>query len=648
MGTSDTVRQAERILVVEDNPTKAADYRALIDRNRDGILVIDHQGALRYANPAARNLLGPECVPPKAPPLRMPMSSDGVVEIEIARAHTPPATVEVRTQDIEWEGLDARLVTLHDVTVRELAIDELELTRRTQLRAKDELLSHVSHELRTPLSVIDQFVTLLLDGLAGSITDTQREYLDIAHRNTGQLRNMVEDLLAATHTQSGKLPLEPCELSLLPVLRDAEEALRQSVAEKGLTFKLEAAPDLPAAYADPRRVRQIVLNLVGNAIKFTPAGGQIRVSASLIHVEPRTRTGEGRTPGSAVRGSLAEIQISVSDTGCGIRASDRERIFDQFYQVASTRDQNRTGLGLGLFICRGLVTRQGGRIWVDSEVGRGTTLSFTLPLFHPDVVFGQAIQRRLASAGKERGLLRVFLFALDADAIGKASAVADNGEAVTINDIWEALARKTGEIRLETAAVGNEFIVLAPVNTTADTALPETLRRLLKDVLFQIAPAAVADFSCGVATQTVEAAGATEILAAARNAQVHEHGRITGKRIVIVDEESSARAMLREMLGGLGFAKVGEATGGEELLAILEKDVPDLILLDLHMPGMNGYEVIGRLKEHGRTADIPVLMVSGYKTEREELRRKSPKTVIFALAKPVDPYVLASYVSYLL
>jgi signal transduction histidine kinase len=125
---------------------------------------------------------------------------------------------------------------------------------------------------------------------------------------------------------------------------------------------IEALPELPAVYADPKRVRQILLNLVGNAIKFTPAGGTITIAAWRPANE-------------------AFLQISVRDTGCGIAAENCEHIFERLYQVKDSLEQSPKGLGLGLFICRDLVTSQGGRIWVESALTRGTTFHFTLPLF---------------------------------------------------------------------------------------------------------------------------------------------------------------------------------------------------------------------------------------------------------------------------
>jgi len=606
-------------------------YRALLDSNGEGMLVMDDKGAMRYANSAARNLLGSECTSTQDLPLCVPIDIHGVLEMEVARDNAPQAMVEVRATNVEWEGQAARLLTLHDITARKLAIEELERTRQEQLRVKDEFLAHVSHELRSPLSAVDEFVTILLDGLAGPISDQQREYLEIAHRNAGHLRDMIEDLLLATRARSGKVIVEPCEFSLASVLCDVAEGLRQTVTEKGLALKCEAAPGLPAVFADPQRVRQIVLNLVGNAIKFTPAGGTITVAAAC---RPEN---EGF------------LQISVHDTGCGICADDCERIFDQLYQAESTRRQNRKGLGLGLFISRDLVTRQGGRIWVDSTPEQGTTFHFTLPLLAPDQILRHAIQERLAVAGKEQGELCVYLFTLDTDAISRASSIADNGKGVSLNDVWEALAEKAKEIAFhETAFSGSEFTVVAVVPDRAKIAIQEKLRRRLKDVLFETIPGAVAGFSCGVATRTAETAGAAELLAAAREAQVRERERIAAKSIVLVDDDSSARRVLRVGLEQIGMRRVAEASGGGQACALLEEEVPHLMIIDLEMPGMNGYELIGRLKESRRTADIPVLVVSGYAVKTEILREKSPQKAIPVLAKPVDLDALTQYVSYLL
>jgi signal transduction histidine kinase len=247
--------------------------------------------------------------------------------------------------------------------------DENERARQAQLRLKDELVSHVSHELLTPLTAVHQFISLVNDGLAGEINAEQCEYLNVALKNVRQLQAMISDLLDVSRTQKDLLQIHPRPFCLVEALKAALIALKQEALRKKQALTLETEPDLPHILADPLRVQQILANLIGNAIKFTPEGGAIRVRAA------RRRERDA---------APEEICISVADTGCGIRPEHQARIFDQFYQVNPNGDDRRGGLGLGLYICRNLVTRQNGRLWVESQPGEGSTFAFTLPACPPE------------------------------------------------------------------------------------------------------------------------------------------------------------------------------------------------------------------------------------------------------------------------
>ena len=240
---------------------------------------------------------------------------------------------------------------------------ELEQSRRQQLLTKDQFFSNVSHELRTPLTAVYQFVTIVLDGLAGKVTPEQREYLEIALRNVGQLQAMVGDLLEAARAESGKLAIHPRGVSLSLSVEETLGTFSAHARQKGVQLRQDFAGDLPLLYVDPRRLKQILTNLVDNALKFTPKEGSVTVRAGLF--------GEDRD----------FLQVSVMDTGCGISASDAERIFDRLYQVDNSFDTNRNGLGLGLHITKELVVRHGGRIWAEGQPGKGASFHFTLPLF---------------------------------------------------------------------------------------------------------------------------------------------------------------------------------------------------------------------------------------------------------------------------
>ena len=245
---------------------------------------------------------------------------------------------------------------------RQRLAGELEQSRQEQLKLKDQFLSHVSHELRSPLTAIHGFVSILLDGMGGDLTPKQREFLDITLRNANQLTTMIGDLLDATRAQASKLVIEPQCLSLLDLVPEMLQTLVLSADAKHIALSADMRGFLPPVHADPQRIRQILTNLIENAIKFTPEHGEIHVQVSPYEVNP------------------AFLRIAVHDTGCGISSEATEMIFERLYQEANVPESRRKGLGLGLYICRELVAAHGGCIWVESQLGQGSVFFFTLPI----------------------------------------------------------------------------------------------------------------------------------------------------------------------------------------------------------------------------------------------------------------------------
>jgi len=254
-------------------------------------------------------------------------------------------------------------IIVQDVTERRKIATVLEEARQERECLQEKLLSHVSHELRTPLTAIYLFTTNLLDGVLGDLTPEQHEHLTFALDNVKQLKSMVSDLLDITRVEAHKLTVEPQHLSLGKLIDDVFSTCRTNAAVKNISLRSNIAPGLPFTWADPARVRQILINLIDNGIKFAPASGTV-----TVEVRPSAE-------------SEGFLSLSVSDTGCGISPENREIVFDRLSQVRSTADASRSGLGLGLFISRELVSRHGGRIWVESELGHGSTFYFTLPVF---------------------------------------------------------------------------------------------------------------------------------------------------------------------------------------------------------------------------------------------------------------------------
>ncbi len=247
---------------------------------------------------------------------------------------------------------------------RQALIRAMESTQNEKLEFKSRLLSHVSHELRTPLTCIHQYVSLIADGLAGPTTRDQEEYLEIALQVVNQLQAMIRDLLEASRAENGKLHVEPQYISIGNLVEQAVAMLHPVAQKKGLELRAEIESSLPPVYADPDRVLEVLINLIENAIKFTPAEGSVVARSNM---------------NKADRGI---VSVSVSDTGRGISPQMQPLIFERLNQEPGTMDsETRMGLGLGLFISRELIRLQNGKIWVTSEPGKGSVFTFTLPIY---------------------------------------------------------------------------------------------------------------------------------------------------------------------------------------------------------------------------------------------------------------------------
>ena len=280
-----------------------------------------------------------------------------------------PAAVRARVgNQIKFKRAQEKLLKLA-ATEHERQMDaelkrsaEIDRSAKEQLQLKDDFLSRVSHELRSPLTSIYSFTTILVDGLAGETTVEQNGYLEIILKNVEQLQAMIEDLLQVTQAKAGKVALDPQCVSVCEAVVYSLQTLRSAAAAKNIELSFGPSAQLAPAYADPMRLRQVLIILLDNAIKFTPSGGRVAVRAELSEDDPHL------------------VLVEVSDTGCGIDPAMRERIFEHLYQVSASDAAGRRGLGLGLHIAKDLVMRQGGEIWVDSEPGQGSRFLFTVPV----------------------------------------------------------------------------------------------------------------------------------------------------------------------------------------------------------------------------------------------------------------------------
>src|ERR671922_1095168 len=229
-------------------------------------------------------------------------------------------------------------------------------------KLKSDFVSNVSHELRTPLTAIKGSLDNMLDGLTGDLNEKQSRYLVRIKSNADRLARLINDLLDLSRIEAG-IKLKRTNLSLPSIAREVVESLGSVAAQKLISFEINC-PDINlTAWADPDRIGEVLTNLLGNAIKFTPTGGNVIVSLR--------RSGDNW------------VEVSIADTGPGITSEEASRIFDKFYQVSNPEQRKAMGTGLGLSIAKALVEMHGGKIWLESEVGKGSIFSFTLPVHQP-------------------------------------------------------------------------------------------------------------------------------------------------------------------------------------------------------------------------------------------------------------------------
>jgi len=227
-----------------------------------------------------------------------------------------------------------------------------------ETKMKSRFISTVSHELRTPLSAMKEGLAIVLNGEAGKINDKQLKFLDIVKRNINRLGRLIDDVLDFHKVEAGKMEFDMRENDINEVVRETQKTMSPLVNEKGLTISAELDESLPNASFDTDRIIQVLINLVDNAIKFTEKGG-ITIATS-------------KNNGS--------IHISVQDTGPGIRREDLPRMFYEFEQLSDVNNRKTGGTGIGLAISRQIVEEHNGKIWAESEFGKGTTINFTLPI----------------------------------------------------------------------------------------------------------------------------------------------------------------------------------------------------------------------------------------------------------------------------
>jgi PAS domain S-box-containing protein len=378
-----------RVLLLEQTERERRLKTALLDSAGEGIYGLDEHARCTFVNTTAAQMLGYEPAellgrnmhrlvhgkradgspyPPQECPINKTLRSGERVRVEgeaLWRKDGRSFLVEYSASPMVEGEVSGAVVAFSDITARKRAEEEREalLQREREaraeaeaaVRAREEVLAIVSHDLRNPLNSILGNASLLLQM---SLDEEQRvRQLQVIRRSAERMNRLIQDLLDVARLHAGqKLILEAQPLDLAPVATEACESFQPQVQQKSQRLECRVANDLPAVRADRDRLLQVLSNLIGNAVKFTPEGGRIVVEATPVD---------------------GEMRLTVADSGPGIPPENLERVFDPYWQARTTA---RLGAGLGLPIAKGVVESHGGRIWVESRPGEGATFTFTLPL----------------------------------------------------------------------------------------------------------------------------------------------------------------------------------------------------------------------------------------------------------------------------
>ena len=370
-------------------------------------------------------------------------------------------------------------------------------------RLKSEFVANVSHELSTPLATCRYFVSILLKELAGTISGQQKEYLNLMEANIDRLTHLINNLLSLSKIEAGKLELRRQQTKINNLVNEVFKNFEAQAGAKGINLENLLTENLPEVFIDNERIIEVLNNLIGNALKFTPSDGRIWVEAMIA---------------SGYAGHK-NLEIKVSDTGRGIPAEDVDKIFDKFHQMEKGLPQGSRGTGLGLAISREIIQLHGGNIWAESELGKGSRFIFTLPIFDADTFFKVRVGEEIKRARQSSSPLSLLVLLIDD--FNKIRDQVSDMEANQLLLKMEELTRQT--VRRPTDVVsrfmqGEIIAVLAGTNKEGAQSLIRRLKTTIEKENFSTSKGAMKlKILAGTATYPEDAIETEELIEAAED-----------------------------------------------------------------------------------------------------------------------------------
>lgn len=485
---------------------------------------------------------------------------------------------------------DQVAIAIDNARSYELSIQAVKEMREAD-RLKSQFLANMSHELRTPLNSIIGFSRVILKGIDGPISELQQQDLLAIHNSGQHLLGLINDILDLSRIEAGKMELTFDEVHLPDLITGVMSTAVGLVKDKAIQLMREIPADLPAVRADSMRVRQVLLNLLSNASKFTDEG-----TITVI-----TEVAEGP-------GGHTEVIVKVKDTGPGIAKDDQKKLFQPFSQVDASPTRKTGGSGLGLSISNHLIQMHGGRMGVESEVGEGSIFYFTLPVFHD--------HKREVTSSDSRVIL-----AIDDDpqviSLYERYLQPQGFEVVALHEparaVERALQLKPFAITLDIMMPGYDgWRVLNDLKANAST-------RDIPVVVCSIVEEQEKGFSLGAADYLLKPILEEDILGALN--RLNSDGSI--RDVLIVDDDPHALRLIDKMLSEHGRYRPTMAEGGKNGWEAIQARPPHALILDLFMPDLDGFTILERMRSDPKLRDTPVVVVSGgdlTNEQQEQLR----------------------------
>jgi PAS domain S-box-containing protein len=636
IGTDNTARkQVEEERMKLDQRLRDQHFytRSLIESNIDALMTTDPRGIITDVNKQTEALTGRTRDELIGAPFKSCFTDSSRAEAGINRVLMEG---KVTNYELTARALDGTLTvvsfnasTFHDRD-RQLqgvfasARDMTELKRFEQTlqqtnaelaeasRMKSEFLANMSHELRTPLNAIIGFSELLKDGLIGELSEQQRGFIGDIFSSGSHLLSLINDILDLSKIEAGKMELDLEPLPIAAVFANSLSIIREKASERRVRLVLEADPDLGEIQADARKVKQILYNLLSNAVKFSDDGGRVVLSASRVPREDIGRlSGDwpSRTFDTGLEPFAEYLRIDVSDTGIGISEQGLELLFQPFMQIDGGLARKFEGTGLGLAMVKLLAELHGGAVAMQSAEGEGSILTVWLPLrTAADVTPAparSAVDPAIAEGGVRTALVveddlkSAELIRLQLEAEGFTVLHAANAEDALVLALQQPLSLITLDIMLPNMD-GWEF--LAIIKRTPD------LRRI-PVVIVSIVADPAKGFSLGAAAVMQKPISRQELFDSLADIGMLPLGKGDTLTVLIVDDDPVAVELIAERVTGMA-SRVLRAYNGLDAVEMARAELPDVIVLDLMMPDVSGFDVVAMLRELPETARIPTLVVT--------------------------------------